>query len=291
MRSSRRHRSYLLVLLMFPALCAAQSTVTSEAVSFQNRGVTLVGTLFRPLHPTAAVVLVHGSGQEKRMVRFASQLSNEGIAVFTYDKRGVGESGGKYAGPEVGTNNIDAENLSLLASDASAAVDALKAHLFGNKPSIGLIGFSQAGWVIPLAATSNRAVTFMVFFSGPVVSAREQLRFQFYTEGKPDFWDTHTETEARAHIHGDADRFQFPDTDPVDALATLSIRGLWLFGGKDVQAPVQLSIERLDALKAKGKRYEYRVFPKLGHNVSSEESVGAAIGWIKRATSAGSEQP
>ncbi|WP_366914017.1 prolyl oligopeptidase family serine peptidase [Niabella sp.] len=72
-------------------------------------------------------------------------------------------------------------------------------------------------------------------------------------------------------------------TNPCGALATLSIPGLWLFGGKDVQVPVHLSIEHLDALKAKGKRYEYRVFPNLGHNMAfsgSQEPVTGAINWI-----------
>lgn len=33
----------------------------------------------------------------------------------------------------------------------------------------------------------------MVIFSGPVVSTLEQLRFQFYTQGDSNFWETHTE--------------------------------------------------------------------------------------------------
>ncbi|WP_431243610.1 hypothetical protein ACQ9BO_03250 [Flavobacterium sp. P21] len=54
------------------------------------------------------------------MIDFATTLANNGIAVLTYDKRGVGESGGVYAGPEVGTNNVDFVNLTLLSLDASA---------------------------------------------------------------------------------------------------------------------------------------------------------------------------
>ncbi|TCV97720.1 hypothetical protein EC912_101737 [Luteibacter rhizovicinus] len=218
------------------------------------------------------------------MAKFASQLASEGIAVLTYDKRGVGESGGVYAGPEVGTNNIDASNFSLLASDASAAVSTLSSHLPANGGPIGLIGFSQAAWIIPLAAKNNRTVKFMVLFSGPVVSAREQLRFQFFTQGNRAFWDTHTEADAREHISNDPDKYQFADTDPRDTLAKLSIRGLWLFGGRDVQAPVRLSIEHLDVLKAQGKPYEYRVFPTLGHNVAFtdlSDPVTAAVQWIK----------
>ncbi len=218
------------------------------------------------------------------MMETASLLAEKGIAVLTYDKRGVGESGGVYAGPEVGTNNIDAANLDLLAVDASAAVNVLSSHLSARQGPIGLMGFSQAGWVIPLAANKNRTVRFMVLFSGPVVTAREQLRFQFFTQGNLDFWATHTEAEAREHLHNDPDRYQFADTDVRDALATLSIPGIWLFGGKDIQAPVSLSMEHLDALKAQGKPYQYQLFPDLGHNTASAKSnepFNAAIQWIE----------
>jgi pimeloyl-ACP methyl ester carboxylesterase len=270
---------------MSPRQEAAEvSGITSEDIRFNSEGITLVGTIFLPEHPFAAVVLVHGSGQEKRMNRFASRLANEGIAVLTYDKRGVGESGGVYAGPEVGTNNVDAANFDLLAADASVAVTALSARLPDGHLPTGLLGFSQAGWIIPLAAKKNPSVRFMVLFSGPVVTAREQLRFQFFTEGNRAFWDTHTEADAREHIRNDPDKYPFADTDPRDILGKLSVPGLWLFGGKDVQAPVQLSIEHLDALKAQGKPYEHRVFPLLGHNLSSNdpsEPLSAAVQWIK----------
>ena len=274
-----------LVLASLHQVAAKPIDFITENVKFESEGVTLAGTLFKPKHPCAAVVIVHGSGQEKRLLEFASLLASNGIAVLTYDKRGVGESGGVYAGPEVNTNNVDAANLNLLAADASAAISALSARLPAHHGPIGLIGGSQAGWVIPLAATKNRTVRFMVLFSGPVVTTREQLRFQFFTQGKADFWETHTEEEAREHLHNDPDRYQFADTDANNTLAMLSIPGLWLFGGKDVQAPVRLSIEHLDVLKAQGKPYQYHLFPALGHNTafskSSNEPVTIAIQWIK----------
>lgn len=279
---------YLLLLLISVSVqqvMAKPPEFITENVKFESMGVTLAGTFFKPKHPYAAVVIVHGSGQEKRALEFAALLANNGIAALTYDKRGVGESGGIYAGPEVGTNNVDTANLDLLAVDASAAISELSAHLPHNHKPIGLIGGSQAGWVIPLAAKKNSTVSFMVLFSGPVVTAREQLRFQFFTQGKTNFWETHTEAEAREHLHNDPDRYQFADTDVSDILSTLSIPGLWLFGGKDIQAPVRLSIEHLDVLRAQGKPYEYQLFPALGHNTAfsklSNEPVSIAIQWIK----------
>jgi pimeloyl-ACP methyl ester carboxylesterase len=286
-------KPYLLLLLcLFSSTLFGQTApdstsrpdITIENVKFTSSGDTLAGTIFKPKHSYASVVLVHGSGKETRMLEMASLLAKNGISVLTYDKRGVGKSGGIYAGPEVGTNNIDSSNLNLLALDAGAAANTLLAHLPAKHGPLGLMGFSQAGWIIPIAAKNNPKVSFMVLFSCPVVTTLEQLRFQFYTQGKSNFWETHTEAEARKHINSDPDRYQFTTTDPRDALATLSIQGLWLFGGKDVQIPVQLSIEHLDALKTKGKPYTYQLFPALGHNTSfskSPEPVNMAMQWIK----------
>lgn len=284
-------KSYLLLLLCCFSVNLFGQTATDprqnfsmENVQFNSAGTTLSGTIFKPRKPNAAVVIVHGSGQETRMVELASRLAGNDIAVLTYDKRGVGKSEGVYAGPEVGTNNIDSANLGLLASDASAAVNELLVHLPAKHGPLGLIGFSQAGWIIPLATKQNHHVNFMILFSGPVVTTLEQLRFQFYTQGNAKFWDTHTEAETHEHVRNDPDRYQFTATAPSETLAKLSVPGLWIFGGKDVQIPVRLSIEQLDVFKAQGKSYEYELFPELGHNTSfskSEEPFNRALQWIK----------
>lgn len=265
-------------------LLANSQNITSKNVKFISKGDTLSGTILKPKNPIAALVIVHGSGQEKRMIEFATLLSNNGIAVLTYDKRGVGESGGVYAGPEVGTNNVDSTNLNLLSFDASAAVNTLATDLANKNIQLGLIGFSQAGWVIPLTAEKNDKVNFMFIFSGPLITVREQLRFQFYTNNDANFWNTHSEEDARFHLVNDADKYQFIDSDPRNVLSKLSIHGLWIFGGKDIQVPVKLSIEHLDKLKLKNKRYEHKLYPDLGHNTAftaSKEPVETAIKWVK----------
>lgn len=276
---------YILMLLFFTSYASSiPPNFTITEIKFVSEGVSLAGTIFTPNNVQAAVVIIHGSGQEKRMINFATILANNGIAVLTYDKRGVGESAGLYAGPEVGTNNVDFSNLNLLSLDASAAVNTLSKYLSNDQISIGLIGGSQAGWIIPLASEKNNKVKFMTIFSGALITVKEQLRFQFYTNGDKNFWDTHSEEEARKHVFNDPDRYEFIDTNPNDVLSKLSIPGIWIFGGKDIQVPVKLSIEYLDILKSKGKLYEYKLFPNLGHNTAfsdSEEPMKDAINWIK----------
>lgn len=274
----------LLILVSSIQVLAMPPYFTTKKVKFVSNGDTLIGTILKPYRPFAAVVIVHGSGKEKRMMEFATLWANNGIAVITYYKRGVGESGGVYAGPEVDTNNVDSANLNLLSLDASVAANTLLASLPSNHIPLGLIGGSQAGWIIPLAAQKNSNFGFMVIFSGALVTVREQLRFQFYTSGNANFWYTHTEEDARKHVFNDADRYQFIDTDPCDIVSKLSIHGLWIYGGKDIQVPVKLSIEHLNTLQSKNKCYEYKLFPDLSHNTAfskDKEPIETAIKWIK----------
>lgn len=253
--------------------------INTENVTFESEGIKLAGTIYRPKNPLSAVVLVHGSDPVPRMAKFAELLAQNDILVLTYDKRGVGESGGVYAGPEVGTNNISIENLNLLAKDASSAVNLIR-NKEKNLP-IGLVGASQAGWIIPIVANINPLVEFMVLFSSPTITTLEQLRFQFYTNGRMDFWDHHTEEDAREHIKNDPDKYHFKATDPKESLKTLSIPGLWLYGEKDIQIPVKMCIEHLDALKLNDKPFEYVLFPGLGHNTHKTEPIEISIHWIK----------
>ncbi|MHA8100484.1 alpha/beta hydrolase family protein [Aquirufa nivalisilvae] len=278
-----------ILLISLPLSVLSQSTnLVIQDIKFESQGITLAGSVLLPKNPFAAVVIVHGSDPVKREMEFAKRLAKAGIAVLTYDKRGVGESGGIYVGPTVGTNNIDTTNLNLLSHDANSAVNTFRTYLKGKKMPIGLVGFSQAGWIIPIAASKNPHIAFMVLFSCPTITTLEQLRFQFYTNGNNHFWENHTEEDAREHTKNDPDKYQFVATDPKTSLNTLSIPGLWLFGEKDIQIPVKLCMEQLNTFKVQGKPFEYTLFSKLGHNTVSDDRDTApfdiSIQWIKQKT-------
>ncbi len=277
-----------LLLITLPEMLFSQSAAfTIQDVKFESQGITLAGSILRPENSFAAVVIVHGSDPVKREMEFAKRLAKEGIAVLTYDKRGVGESGGVYVGPSVGTNNIDTANLNLLSHDANAAVNTFRAYLKDKKIPIGLVGFSQAGWIIPIAASNNPQIEFMVLFSCPTITTLEQLRFQFYTNGNNNFWENHTDADAREHTKNDPDKYTFVATDPKIFLNRLSIPGLWLFGEKDIQIPVKLCIDQLNACKVQGKPFEYTLFSTLGHNTAFDSDAtpfDISIQWIKQKT-------
>lgn len=138
-----------------------------EEVDFANRDVHLAGTLICPLSPGKhpAIVLVPASGAEGReyLLPFAHFLVRHGMAVLGYDKRGVGGSTGDWR----------TESFDDLASDAVAAIEFLKARREIDLSQIGMLGWSQAGWVMPLAAAGRKDVAFVISISGAGVSPAE----------------------------------------------------------------------------------------------------------------------
>ena len=254
-------RPCALLTLFASSLVTAQDDWYTEDVTFENAGAVLAGTLFIPRAdpPLAAVVLIHGSGPEERIRWFAPLLASDGFAVLTYDKRGVGMSGGVYEGE----NNVSTENLSLLASDAAAAFASIREHpLLVDIPG-GFAGFSQAGWIAPLAALQAPSADFIALWSGVVSTVDEELRFSALAQSSPSSLEDYSSREFEEFLG--TVRYRPDDFDPRQSLSQLSVAGLWIFGGEDTSVPVDLSIARLEELIRQGHRFEYELFPDRGH--------------------------
>ncbi len=137
-----------------------------EEVRFPSGSLSLAGTLVQPLGPGLhpALVLVQGSavntrtepGYRSKAIFFA----RHGFAALIYDKRpGYDETA----------------TFSDLADDAAAAVRYLKARKDDiDGRHLGLAGYSQGGWLAPLAASRVEGVAFLVLQVAPAVSVEEQ---------------------------------------------------------------------------------------------------------------------
>ncbi len=141
-----------------------------EEIRFQNGEAMLVGTLVKPNRPGryGAIVFTHGSGNQTRTADFyrsrAYLFARHGIAALIYDRRGVGASKG----------GGDSATWANLADDALAGVQALQRRADIDPRRIGISGFSQGGWVSPLAAARSREVAFVLVGSAPAISPDEQ---------------------------------------------------------------------------------------------------------------------
>lgn len=121
----------------------------------------MVGDLHLPKtaklrHP--AVVLAHGSEDSDRYSfdSLPHVLAHRGVAVLTYDKRGTGKSSGSWQD----------SGLEALADGLLKAVMLLKSRSDIDPNRIGVIGFSEGGWVAPLAASKSSDIHFIVSISG-----------------------------------------------------------------------------------------------------------------------------
>ncbi len=136
-----------------------------------SHGDTLAASLLLPQGegPFPGVVIVHGSGGSPRAnpwtQAYVEALVGRGVAVLYPDKRGSGDSQGDW----------QQASFELLADDALAALDRLLEEPELDAERVGLIGFSQGGDIVPLAATLSSKVKFVVDVSGSVVPLREQI--------------------------------------------------------------------------------------------------------------------
>lgn len=152
-----------------------------ETVEFSNKkaGINLAGTLTLPdgQQNCPAVVLISGSGPQNRdgailkhkpFLVLADYLTRQGMVVLRVDDRGVGESGGTFAG----ATSAD------FATDVAAAVDYLKKHPRVNSNKVGLLGHSEGGLIAPMVASSREDVAFLVLLAGPGYTGAQILKQQ-----------------------------------------------------------------------------------------------------------------
>lgn len=157
---------------------------TKVDTTFKNDTVTLAGTLYLPKTNTkaAGIIFLHGSGPEPRFAAayYGDYFARSGIAVLTYDKRGVNKSTGNWRTASF----ID------LAKDALAGIKLLETLPQINNKKIGVYGHSQGGSICPLLLTMYPRLAFGISAASAGVSMEEsdwyevQNRFKRYVSGQ-----------------------------------------------------------------------------------------------------------
>jgi len=132
-----------------------------EELRVERDGFTLAGS-YSPAGQTA-LVAVHGAGEgtrESPLLRHLHELlPPHGIGVVTFDRRGEGES----------TGDATRGRFDLQADDALAVLRAIDVE------RVGLAGYSQGGWVAPIAAAQSHEVAFLVLVASIGVTPSEQM--------------------------------------------------------------------------------------------------------------------
>ncbi len=156
----------------------------AEEVIYENKAanIKLAGTLTLPRtagpkSPSAAVILISGSGAQDRdesifnhrpFLVIADYLTRRGVAVLRVDDRGVGGSTGSV-------RDATSEDF---VGDVLAGVAYLKTRPEIDAKRIGLIGHSEGGIIAPMAATRSDDIAFIVLLAGTGLPGEEVLYLQ-----------------------------------------------------------------------------------------------------------------
>ena len=273
-----------------PAEVAAPCTSALPVVAPQDRHLPYAevdrtdlrvrGALARVVRPRGAegsipgVVLVGGAGPSTRddLADVAEALARGGLAVLTYDKRTEGYS-------------LLHRDYGVLADDALAALDALAAQPSVRRSQVGLLGYSEGGWVVALAGersgygavvpgrSGRTQVAFTVLLSAPVVTPLEQAGW--LVDRRLAAAPRTLRAGAAAGLVSGRPLLPHLDTDVVPALTTSRQPTYALWGAEDHTLPVAVAVDRFQAAVPL-QRGRLEIVPGAGHRVA----VGS--GWPER---------
>ena len=128
------------------ARLVTMSRPNDEDIRIPANGFSLAGTVSKPANATGklpAVILVSGSDPTDRdenvfgipiFGQIADALADAGFIVLRYDKRGVGQSGGR----------TEAARLEHFAEDAKAAVKAMSERKDVDRKRVAIVGHARA---------------------------------------------------------------------------------------------------------------------------------------------------
>lgn len=198
-------QSLLYVRSDIASVAARAVTVSRDGdvpVRIPGNGFTLAGTMSKPSGAPPpkgrypAIVLLAGSGPTDRdevvsgipiFGLLAAPLADAGYHVLRYDKRGVGQSGGR----------LESATIEDFAEDARSAVRFLRKRKDVDPDRIVLLGHSEGALAALLAASRDDDIAALVLVGAPSVPGGELvLEQQQYLLGRMNL----TEAERNARI-------------------------------------------------------------------------------------------
>ena len=220
------------------------------------------------------VILVAGSGSadENSMRAEAIALAKRGISVLSYDK------------DETNYSPLNCD-YAALADDAADAAAWLVAQPGIDPTRVGLLGFSEGGWIAPMAAARSAAsnpvghdpISFVSLVSAPVVTPLENAAFtidQAIAE-----WPAPVRAMTATAMSGGRWLCNYLDVDLRTRIDPLTIPVLAVFGADDPTVPIA---EASDRLRAIAPNAAVEVVGGAGHHVpvTTGDWISRAAAWM-----------
>jgi uncharacterized protein len=146
---------------------ATDTVFRRQPMSVRVPGAELHGWLLVPAgagpHPTA--ISIPGARTSGAIGDLPEQLARRGIAVLHLDKRGVGQSTGRW----------DRQSFDDRAQDVHAAIALALSHPAVDPSRVGLLAHSQGGWVAQMVSAARSDLAWVVMLAGPGQPVRDQI--------------------------------------------------------------------------------------------------------------------
>jgi dienelactone hydrolase len=255
----------LFVLPAAPPAVAAGTAGTTEVV-VRSGQIELPGTVVTPpggapVGGWPALVIVHDAGPRQRDAYEpeARALAAAGIVTLIYDKRTAGYS-------------LTNRSFPALAADAAAAASVLRSWPGVDPDRVGVLGRSEGGWVVPLAAARSPQINFVITVGASgLPPARTQA------------WSNLTHLDhagvgpslhrplglALTRLLVNAGMFGAAEYDPAPSLTEVDQPVLAIFGELDRSTAPGESVEAFRAALDRGgnQSYTIRVVPGADHRL------------------------
>lgn len=161
------------ITILFLIVISSQAQSNKQILDFEFEGVVLNGVLNLPedQKPKGIVLIVHGSGKTNAVAQdwysgIRETVVKTGYATYIWDKMGCGKSGGTF------NYNQPVQNS---AAEVIAAINTLKEKQIVESNTIGLLGFSRAGWINPIVINEYKDISFWISVSG--VDDKENFKY------------------------------------------------------------------------------------------------------------------
>ncbi len=262
---------------------------TAEAVRVPTeKGHILAGTLTLPAKKSGgakfpAMVLITGSGKNNRnngnapsipFRQIADALARRGIAVLRVDDRGIGES----------TGNADTATTFDEADDIRSALDYLRRRSDIDRKRLGLVGWSEGGFIAPMIAATDPTLRGIALMCAPA-DGRETAEYQlrYAVEHHPTIPPEKREEIIAAELAGAGDTPRARSIISIDGIPfarKVKMPVLLLHGTTDRHVPPWSATRLATAFRSNGNAdVKVRLFPNLNH-VFVPDPDGRNGGWV-----------
>ncbi|MEE2022972.1 alpha/beta hydrolase family protein [Alkalimonas mucilaginosa] len=214
-----------------------------------------------------------------------NRLIRAGYAVFSWDKPGVGQSEGQWLH----------QSMQDRQAEVQSAIQYLKTRYSLEDHQIGLVGFSQAGWVVPALAQQNQDLCFVVGVGFALNwmqqswyltekwmqlqgQSSEQLAAAYqrhlaelaFFNSEPDYAE-YLVQYGHAESVMSPERFQFVllnyQADATDDYPGISMPFLLLLGEHDQNVDVRHTYQTLKPLTKHSSRFQIHMVPSATHSL------------------------